>query len=392
MKSLLILCNAIDDVTRNERGITTDSPAASRKIFMTAQALRRVGISPVVISLGRGRHTGTTRWFAATARRSANVATLYLAFVDRPLLSYLVSLVAPAIAIRACARRSPRPVLLLYNRSLTYVAAVIVARAYRLPIVLDLEDGYTGTGRRLRERFMRLGTRSFDALCGGRALLACSALASATRLRPTMVYYGVSDVQPRSDTAVSGGVTALLGGTIARDTGADLLADAVLKLRQAAPSWASDLTIEITGKGPSLQRLVALVDAPGEPRVMVWGRISDSEYAALRSRADVGLALKPNRGLLAQTTFPSKVIEMAAAGQLVITTDISDVRKVLGDRGARYVTTDTADALIDELRWVVENRDEAVATAARGRSAVADLCAPGPAASRLAAFLFGEKQ
>lgn len=388
MRRVLILCNALDDRTRTERGIATDSPAASRKIFMAACALRHANIAVTVISFGRGRDTGSARCWPAVARRSACVATVYAAFVDRPLLTYIVSPVALAVALAARVRHGRRPTVLVYNRSLAYVPALIIARLRGLRVVLDLEDGYTRAGAALRERMVRLGNRVFDRLCGGPALLACSALAAATDLRPTLVYYGVSDGEARVREPDSGVVTALLGGTVAPDTGGDLLADAILALRREAPTWAQQLVVEVTGKGSSIARLTALAAAPGAPRVNVLGRTTDAEYDAIRSRVDVGLALKPNGGVYAHTTFPSKVVEMAAAGQLVVTTDISDVRTVLGSDGARFVTHDTPDTLIAELRWVVLNRAAASATAARGQAAVAALCAPAAAGERLAAFLF----
>lgn len=388
MKHLLILCNALDDRTRTERGIATDSPAASRKIFMMARALRHANVAATVISLGRGRGTTSTRWWPAVARRSSGVATTYIAFVDRALLSYLVSLVALAVAVAVRVRRGRRPTILVYNRSLAYVPALILARAYGLRIVLDLEDGYTGSGASLRERTVRLGNRLFDALCGGRALLACSALGSATHLGPTMVYYGVSDGDGRVRPPAGETVTALLGGTVTPETGGDLLADAVVELRREAPAWAQHLVLEITGKGQSIERLTDLAGAPGAPLVRVWGRTTDAEYDAIRNRVDVGLALKLNGGTFAHTTFPSKVIEMAAAGQMVLTTDISDVRTVLGSDGARFVSQDTPAALIAELRWTVLNRAAAATTAARGTAAVAALCEPAVAGQRLAAFLF----
>ncbi len=390
MKRLLILCNALDDAMRAERGIATDSPAGSRKIFMAARALAGAGVAATVISLGRGRYTGSTRYFGVVARRSWRVPICYLPFVDRPVVSQLLTLGAAALVVARRSRRPGRTCLLIYNRSIAYVPAVAVARLCGMRVVLDLEDGYTGTGTTLRERLVRLGCRLFDTLCGSRALLACTALAAATRLRPTMVYYGIADEATPVVRAPRDDIVALLSGTIAPETGGELVADAVVALRRDAPPWVRYLTIEVTGNGPSLARLTVLAADSASPRVRVWGRITDAEYAAIRARVDVGLALKLNHGPLAQTTFPSKVIEMAAAGQLVVTTDISDVRLVFGDDGALFVTRDAADAVIEQLRWIVEHREAAAARAVQGSAAVARICAPAAAGERLAAFLFGD--
>lgn len=389
MRRVLILCNALDDATRQSRGIATDSPAASRKVFMAARALAGIRVHAAVISQGRGRYTGMTRWHPGAARRHGGVPTCYLPFVDRPVLSQLVSVTAAALAVARRGRRPGQTVLVVYNRSAGYVPAIVAAKVAGMRVVLDLEDGYPGAGASLRERLARFGCRVFDALCGDRALLACTALGAATQLRPAMAYYGVADDAPRTGTILEGGVTALLGGTVSGSTGGELVAKVVELLRENRPAWASDVTIEVTGKGESIPRLTALAASDVPPRVRVWGRTTDAEYAMIRARVDVGLALKPNAGRLAQSTFPSKIIEMAAAGQLVLTTDISDVRAVLGGNGAVFVAGDTPAELIAALRWIVEHRAEARARAVAGSAAVARLCAPAAAGHRLAQFLFG---
>ena len=389
MKRLLVLCNALDDATRLQRGITTDSPAASRKVFMAARAVARAGVVVTVISQGRGRGTGAG-FFPSVARRPGGVLTAYLAFTGRPIISQLISLAAAAVAVQRRARRRGETVLLVYNRAVAYVPAIVVARMNGIRVVLDLEDGPVGSGDTLRDRCALIGWRLFDRLCGGRAVLACSALAAATRLRPTMVYYGVVDDSPAPPRPMNDPVAVLMGGTVAPDTGGDLLAATIVLLRASMANWTRCLTIDVTGKGGSLAALERLAIAPGDPVVRVWGRTTDVEYAALRDRAAVGLALKPNAGPLANSTFPSKVVEMAAAGQLVLTTDISDVRRVLGEDGAFFLHHDTPAALAERLRWIVEHRSEAEAIAARGSQAVARVCDPAVAGQRLAAFLFGD--
>ena len=105
------------------------------------------------------------------------------------------------------------------------------------------------------------------------------------------------------------------------------------------------------------------------------------------ARTQVGLALKPNSGVLAHTTFPSKVIEFASHDILVVTTDISDVRKVLAE-GAIYLTEDDPRLLIEKFHWIVENREEANKLALQGERAVAALCAPEIVGQALDRFIF----
>ncbi len=384
-RRLLFLCNALDDATRIERRITSDSPAASRKIFMLLQALRRPGISPHALSLGRGRRDGSARYHASTLRRAHGVGTIYLPFANRRVVSELVSLLAPVAVLWRLRRAARRTTLMFYNRERFYLPALLAARLLGYRTVLDLEDGEVGlTGLSARARRWL-----FDQLCTGGALLACSALTAWTTLRPALCYYGIVETSDVARDWHAPTLGVLMGGTLIADTGVDLLAEAVEQVRAAGPGWADALEIHVTGKGDGLATLQRLSASSVAPRIIVHGRTTDAEYAAILGRIHVGLALKLNSGPLAQTTFPSKVTEMAGAGVLVLTTDISDVRAVLGD-GARYLDRDDAALLVAQLHAVVADRAAAAAAAARGLANVRKICAADGAGERLAAHLFGD--
>ena len=124
------------------------------------------------------------------------------------------------------------------------------------------------------------------------------------------------------------------------------------------------------------------------PRLTVHGRTTDAAYRDIVARCTLGLALKPRSGPLANTTFPSKVVELASAGMLVLSTDISDVRAVLGE-GALYLERDDPNELIALLKRVVEDRSEARRLAGLATRAVWDRCSPDAAGRAVAAFLFG---
>jgi hypothetical protein len=383
---LIFVCNAIDDRIRSERGITTDSPAGTRKVLLACQALRRAGVPSLVLSLGRGRSDGSGRVFPAALRRVSGVPVLYMPFTHRRWMSEIVSLVAPVFALaRMASRREPK-VVLFYNRMAAYMPALITARLLRLRTAFDLEDGeISATG--LSGLLSRALRRVYDALCS-RALLACTALVGMTRLKLKQTYYGTVDGSSGTRDWSVARLHVLLGGSLWTETGAPALVAAIVKLRLESPGWATALAFDITGQGPILPEFATLAAEAGSPEVRVWGRASEAEYRSIVHGAHVGLALKPNFGPLANTTFPSKVIEMAAAGLLVVTTDISDVRSVLGE-GALYLDEDGPGPIVNALKSVVEDRQRAAGIAARGAERVRSQLSPERAGRLLADFLFG---
>lgn len=384
-----VVCNALDDATRIDRGIQTDSPAASRKVFQMCAALRKEGVRACVLSLGRGRAGGQLRRHPRKVCRVQGVPVVYMPFWQVKVLSELVSLVTPAAALwHLASRRHGRQVVLFYNPETAYLPTLGVAGVVGLRRILDLEDGRVQRDLRSLRGWVAEGTsRLYETLCNGGALLACSALAATTRLRPTLCYYGLSESSRSDRRWRSDDITVVLGGTLDSSTGANLLVEAVGQLRADPPAWVKGLRLVITGKGPSLAAFQALAAVQAHPLVITLGRTTDLEYRAILDTCEVGLALKPRGGPLAQTTFPSKVVELASAGLLVLTTDISDVRVVLGDN-ALYLVRGDASELIERLRWIVGNRDKARALAESGRLHVERRCSPAAAGRSLADFLF----
>lgn len=384
----MFVCNALDDATRIERGITTDSPAASRKVLQLARAVRLSGVRPIVLSLGRGRTNGSSRYFGAIVKRVDGVPVIYLPFLHRRVFSELLSMTASIPILWRLRRKPGKRGVLFYNRMLAYFPALVSAKAMGFRTALDLEDGDIDVpSRSVRGLKSRLFRWSFDSFCSAGALLACRALETATSLRPTDCCYGTDEsVRAQADWSESP-IVVLLGGTVSRDTGAPLLAEAIEMMREKSTALSSQLRFEITGKGDCVSLFEALSQVARLPEVVVHGRTNDDSYRQILVRTHVGLALKPNAGPLAHTTFPSKVVELASHGILVVTTDISDVREVL-KAGALYLTADDAQELIEKLRWIVEHREAASSMAFEGARRVSEVCAPNIVGAKLDAFLF----
>jgi glycosyltransferase involved in cell wall biosynthesis len=331
-------------------------------------------------------------FFPSILRRIEGVPVFYAPFSRIPYLSELISSLAPLGIIFKLRRQNSKSVI-FYNRMPAYIPALLLSSGLGYRNVLDLEDGEVAASGQRRAGFhARLVPRLFDRLCDCGALLACNALADHTTSRPVLSYYGTAASESFTNKWQSERVTVLMGGTLSFDTGAQLLIDAIRQIRRTAPLWANQLCFEITGKGDCLEALNTLSTEPGVPKVIVHGRTTDLQYKEVLGRSDVGLALKLNTGPLANSTFPSKVIEFAAAGLLVLSTDISDVRQVLGNSGALYLTRDDSQALIDLLESVVQNRNGIRANAQRGMQRVQALCEPHSTGERVANFIFGAER
>ena len=387
----IYLCNAIDEATCRERGITSDSPAATQKVLQVTGALRRAGLRTVVLSLGRGRQNATGRYYPARVKRVGGLVLIYAPFLDRPLLTHLISLLG-LIPLLIRLRQPPlKPVILAYNRLVHYWPGLELARWLGFRCFLDLEDGMiAGEGSRFRQCIAQFMASRFNKLCQAGAVLAASCLAQQFAGTRTCCCYGVASL-PGAQTGRAGAAGPLvvhLGGTLQEATGSCLLAAAIRCLR-AMPA-PPDIRFVVTGSGPGGAELAALAEAPGLPAVTYLGKVSRETYLQVIGGAHVGLSLKLASGDQANTTFPSKVIEIASTGMTLLSTRMSDVPALFREDGAIFLDTETPAALAAVFVRMAAGRAHLPGIAARGQAYVLEACSAERVGSDLKDFLFGE--
>ncbi|UAY90764.1 glycosyltransferase [Pectobacterium polaris] len=392
MKKIIIVCNAIDDVVRSERNITTDSPAASRKVFMLADALADTDVHVDIVSMGRGKANGGFKFYNLKKIKKGNVNITYLPFTHVRFFSELLTFLYLAI-ITACSIAKggySDKAVIFYNRLPAYILSLFVSVIFRAKRIIDIEDGeiVSNESKSLKNKVKSIVPWLYDTFCKDGAMLACSALSSMTKIEHTTCYYGTVSPVIRENTVFDRNkVSILLSGSLSEDTGAERLSNAIRLMRSDSQRWRN-VQFEISGQGPSLQSFQDLMNDEGFPVVRVHGRLSNSDYHDLLVNCDVGLALKPIIGSLANTTFPSKVVEYANSGLLVISTDISDVRHVLGADGAIFLSTDSEDEIINAFDKVIHDTAWSRKTAEEGKNNVLNLLAPERASNKLMDFIF----
>lgn len=127
----------------------------------------------------------------------------------------------------------------------------------------------------------------------------------------------------------------------------------------------------------------------GLPAVEFLGKVSRETYRQIIGEAHVGLALKLRSGDLADTTFPSKVIEIASTGLLLLTTKISDVPQLFGDDGALYLDDETPAGLATLFMRLASDRAALGRIAAQGQHRIREYCSSARVGESLKNFFFG---
>jgi glycosyltransferase involved in cell wall biosynthesis len=349
------------------------------------RACRDEGIAAWVLSLGRNRQRTTYKWYPATTARIDGVPVVFAAFWDCPLLTHVVTIVS--VGLITWRLRKTVAAAVYWNASPHYVLALFMAHRCGMRCVLDLEDGLRDDIRGLRgavQRYLlRLWDRSADAV-----MVANAQLLGQIKTRPAYLYYGVGQAI-RIPRAWSRKLQVLFSGHLSKSTGVEILIDALLALKNTSPCTFSKLRVIAVGGGDLAGQLRAVADGDLRGILEFRGRVTDHEYQELLRTSHIGLCLKLPDHPFGQTTFPSKVIEFASWGLLVVSYKVSDVPTLFPDDGAILLENDTTHELGSALERIVELPSEAQRRAETGKSAVTRRLNPQSVAQDLALLWLG---
>jgi glycosyltransferase involved in cell wall biosynthesis len=362
--------------------------AASHKVSgMTAgvrsQASPSIIVSSPIVTGSRG-----PRHFGSFVCRDQRLACAYLPAISlRGLNRVFAAFVYLGFAVR---RIRAGDGVVFYNYFPEYVPAALFLR-WRLgrdKVVMDLEDGPRADEKTLRGYVNRLSLRLMSRVCSPRAIVVSQQLAEVMRIDDACVVNGVSpDTQPQR-AAFGKPVTFLYGGSIESGTGLDLFAAALRELALTRPELGPRMHFVVTGYGGGAElSLLSQELAVQGFRLDVRQDIGPDEYQRILARADVGLSLRLPGDVLNATTFPSKVIELASNGLLLLTTDISDISLLFDGDTAAILPEANPVLLAKQLAAIAADPPRYERIAAAGQQRIVEQCSRHSVGRRLVEFL-----
>jgi glycosyltransferase involved in cell wall biosynthesis len=363
--------------------------AAAHKVVGMVAAVREHARRAVIVSSPIVTASRSRWFFGGFACRDARLPCAYLPAIS---VRGLNRLFAALCYLRFAWRQVERgDVVVLYNYFPEYipVAAWLRWRLGRDHVLIDIEDGPRSDENDLRGFATRFSLRILKRLCSERAIVVSRELAQTLSIADACVINGVCAEQavpaPR---AFGTPITFLYGGTIEPATGLDLFVAGVRQFARKHRDLAARVRFVVSGFGGA-DTLGALAREVIDAGVCVelHQDIGPREYRQLLAQADVGLSLRIPGTELATTTFPSKVVEFASHGLLVLSTDVSDVSLLFDECSAALLYEATPDALADRIASIVENPESHRRMAEWGRRIIASSCGRREVGARLVEFL-----
>lgn len=332
---------------RQSLGIPLQVGAAARKVEGILRAVQAHGwqghlvATPIV-----GSATG--RWWHAGAVHQEPWGVVHQGpALGKPALNRLLA----GWTYARWAFRVPRheAKVVFYNFFPEFIPAAWILRCRGIAAHLDVED-YPDGLQGMRSRINRWSFAIMRRLCHPHPLVASTGIAQRCQASVSCVIHGVltdndQGAEPVTSTTP---LRVLYGGTIRPDTGSDLAVAALRILRSRGES-IPPITCIVTGFG-DVAALRSLADtAHPTVRVEVHADLDAPAYRNMLRSCHAGLCLKLPDSDVGQTTFPSKSVEIAANGLVLVSTDVSDVGRLFQDAALlldRAEGTDLADALV----------------------------------------------
>jgi len=142
-----------------------------------------------------------------------------------------------------------------------------------------------------------------------------------------------------------------------RETGVALFCETVERLARNVDRLARPVVFKVTGVGEidTVRALSSRIDPDGIVRVELLPGLSRAEYETEIGLCHASLSLREPGSHMANRTFPSKVIEITAAGLALIATDRGDVATLFGAETAFPVPDYTPAALAEVIVAMAAN-------------------------------------
>lgn len=284
-----------------------------------------------------------------------------------------------ALAWFAMRRVRRQDTVLFYNHAVEYMLALVILRLRKIAVFQDVEDIPTSEERGLRGKADQLGYRLMSTLASQRKVTVSNQVGRMLGLIEFKAVQGVAaqDTLVGSEdrwASLDAGAPLRVhfGGTLVAATGLELFCSALTQLDARAVDLDRDITFVVTGNG-GLASVEAIAHDLKSDRLQleVHREIDRRGYFGLLDSCHTSLSLKNPYAELANTTFPSKVIEITSRGLALITSRVSDVDEIFANEEAwllkRFDATELTEILMDMAANPHEVRQRAEAGMARAR-------------------------
>lgn len=371
MQRIFYFAPISSDRIDRRHGVQHDAGAARNKVLGVCSALRRAGSFPVVVTaFAPAPISDAFRGAELFRERGICFAKVFClgAGVRRRIVAGLTLLAFSMSAIRS------RDSVIFYNHFPEYFLSAFYLRIIGRPGFMDIEDAPRPDRRGPKDVLERAFFAIMMRLCAEKNLIVSKNLADSLGLQQFLPVYGVSSYFDNATAAeakfADETVKVLYGGAVLPETGLNLFCAAVRILASGGEKLPIHFYVTGHFEEAPMRAFENEMNGLGGVDISVLSHLSMAEYRKLAKEMDVGLCLKLPSSSMGQTTFPSKVVEIAALGMLLCSTRVSDVPYIFSESDAILLKSEDPAELAAAIKHAALDRGESAEKAKRGQKLV----------------------
>lgn len=313
---------------RNNRN--TYSQPGNNKITGILDSLMAANCDVTVLSNGLvNKKSG--KFFKKLIGQFHGAQVIYCSILDLPVLNTLSSVISVCKEIRRISKTNGIDNIIFYNyKPEVAFPALYAKKVLKIPITIEFEDGFTTISYLGSFKKLIMGlTEKIVSKCVDSAIVVNSLIAKRYKV-PTVVVRGIVDTDFYNECVAykkkkNAKFTILYSGGLNHARGIYVLLEALNYIHQ-------DFSLIICGKGE--------IENTYDPRVIYKGFVTIEEVHYLMKQADLLVITQLKNNVFGNESFPSKLFEYVATGNMIIASNVGDLRQFAGDSIAYYDNDD----------------------------------------------------
>lgn len=352
-----------NSILEARKGITNISPAGNNKIIKMNQLFTEYGFKTVIINNNASPNNRSGKKYDKIEKEiSESTKIIYTELIDKKFLNSILSIINTFICIKQLKKVYDIKAIVFYNFTIkNAIPAYLSKILLRIPIIVQYEDGYyLSKGKSVKNKmFWLLEYIGFKLIDG--AILVTSLMKKKLKPdTPFCVIRGfinkeILNLQQKrrlkNNTIPQKPKTLLYSGRLDLERGILILLEALKKID-------IELEVYITGYGPLKNKVQEEIHNINRSKQYLKIKFLDflslEEYRNLLINSDILVNPQRENSGFSEVSFPSKIYEYISAGNLVITSNVSDIEKLNKDMFVIY-KNDSVEDLANAIEDIYYN-------------------------------------
>lgn len=321
--------------------------AGNKKIHYINDALNLkynvINISPA--------YTNRGVYHKKSVEKSHGFEVIYTSYIRIPIISFLNTLINMLLLIRTTIKMNRNVSIIFYNIEGKFaIPALIAKKIWGINIILEYEDSYVPQGKVkiLKDVLNNFLCRVVHKNISG-VILVNSLLTQKFKGIKSCVIRGFYNKEINELINYSDNNNYVVySGRLDDIRGVDLFVDAIGILSNINKSFKAI----ITGYGPLKSKIEDI--AKNSNGLIEYKLLNDYEYNSLIANAKILVNPQKRESYFSLNSFPSKLFDYVSGKGIVISSDISDVKKFFGDYIVFY-KEDNAEVLAKKIDSSLKN-------------------------------------